>query len=127
MKRLEPGSLIAPAPAFVATKCRDADVAAEIQRRTGTTVEVSFTAAAMVRHGLGIALVDPFTGRFFEFQGDLVARALGDGPTHDLMLAQPRQLTASRLQGAFAEALLRGVNAIREPNDLAGDTHNLIT
>ncbi len=101
------GDLISPPANFLAARCRDQRVAARIGERSKITIDVSFTAIAMARQQLGIALVDPFSAAFAAPDESLVSRRLVDAPRYPFTLAQPRRLIASELQTAFIEEIER--------------------
>ena len=103
--RIEEGTMISPPPEFLASRCRSDTVRREINRRTKITIDVSFPAAAMARHGLGVALVDPFTAMFFREDKELAIRAFVDGPVFPFILVQPNRLMASQLQASFVEVI----------------------
>ncbi len=102
---IEPGDLISPPAAFLISRCANQEIANAIDKRAKITIDVSFTAAAMARQGLGIALVDPFTAAFFARDPLLVSRDLVDAPGFPFTLVQPRRLIASDLQKAFIEVI----------------------
>ena len=103
--QIDPGSMIGPPPEFLVSRCRSHFVREEINRRSKITVDVSFTAAAMARRGLGVALIDPFTAMFFREDAELVIRHFVDGPVFPFLLVQPNRLMASQLQTSFVDVI----------------------
>jgi DNA-binding transcriptional LysR family regulator len=101
------GELISPPASFLVPRCDKPEIAAAIDERTKITIDVSFTAAAMARQALGVALVDPLTAAFFARDPLLVTRQLIDAPCYPFTLIQPRRLIASELQIAFIDAIKR--------------------
>jgi len=95
------GDLISPPEAYLVSRCRDPAMASEIRKRARIIIDVSFPAAAIAKHGLGVALVDPFTAMFFRRDKELSVRPFKDAPKYPFILAQPRRLLASRLQEDF--------------------------
>ena len=97
----QPGDIIGPPENFLMPRCKEPKIAKMISERSKITIDVSFTAIAMARQRLGIALVDPFSAKYFAHDPVLVTRRLKDAPLHPFTLAQPRRLLASKLQAAF--------------------------
>ena len=104
---IESGDLIGPPANFLASRCRDTTQATRIGELSKITIDVSFTAIAMARQRLGVALVDPFSAAFFAQDPLLVARKFADAPRYPFTLAQPRRLIASELQTAFIDEIKR--------------------
>ncbi len=101
------GDLIGPPANFLISRCDNQDIANLIRERSNITIDVSFTAIAMARQQLGIALADPFSSAFFSNDPLLVTRQLIDAPRYPFLLIQPRRLIASKLQTEFIAEIKR--------------------
>ncbi len=104
------GELISPPEAYLVSRCKDPAVVAEIRRRTRITMDVSFPAAAIAKNGLGVALIDPFTAKFFRQDKELCVRPFVGAPKFPFVLAQPRRQLASRLQQDFIAEVERQID-----------------
>lgn len=98
---IDAGDLIGPPANFLVSRCDNQAIASRISELSKITIDVSFTAIAMARQRLGIALVDPFSAAYFAQDELLVTRQLVDAPRYPFTLIQPRRLIASDLQTAF--------------------------
>ena len=107
IEEIAPGDLISPPAAFLMSRCSNQAIAGAIDQRAKITIDVSFSAAAMARQGLGVALVDPFTAAFFARDPEVATRALIDAPYYPFTLVQPRRLIASDLQMSFIAEITR--------------------
>ena len=111
MTQIAEGDLISPPEAYLVSRCKDPAVASEIRKRARVTIDVSFPAAAIAKHGLGIALLDPLTALFFKRDDELTIRPLSGAPKYPFILAQPRRLLASRLQEDFVAEVKRQLDS----------------
>lgn len=115
--KVDVGAMIGPPPEFLASRCKNDSVRAEIQKRSKITIDVSFTAAAMARHRLGVALIDPFTAMFFREDPELCIHRFVDGPIFPFILAQPKRLMASQLQADFVDVITGLLDKIKPRSD----------
>ncbi len=120
IEAIQAGDLIGPPASFLISRCDNLETANRISERSKITIDVSFTAIAMARQQLGVALVDPFSAAFFSQDELLVTRGLIDAPRYPFTLIQPRRLIVSDLQTAFiAEIKLELENFKNACRDIA--------
>ncbi len=98
--------LIGPPASFLVANCDDSHYAERFIAASVIEVEVHVTAAALARHGMGVALVDPFTAMFFAADETLVTRPLAGAPQFPFRLIEPRRLHASSLQRELVASVI---------------------
>lgn len=104
--------LIAPPPSFLVANCPDPAYAERFIRASKVDVEVHFTAAALARHGMGVALIDPFTAMFFRGDASLTLRPLVGAPSYPFRLVEPRRLHASGLQRELVDRIRTRLDSV---------------
>lgn len=103
--------LIIPPRAFVVSKLGSELRGQEIVERARVSVDASFAAAAMARQGMGVALIDPFTARFFKMDRQLVIKPLFSPPRFNLAVIQPTKFSGGDVQHAIVEMIVTKLRA----------------
>ena len=97
--------LIAPPPSFLLEHSPTRASAERFAAASVLDAEVHVTAAALARHGMGVALVDPFTEMFFAEDPKLVARPIKNAPIFPFRLVEPMQVQAAPLRDELIERI----------------------
>lgn len=107
--------LIVPGLSYILALCRDSDMRSTIQRLTRIDSYISQSAAQFAMAGLGVALVDVITARFYSRQLGAVIRPLKHAPVNDLALIASQHPVHARAATQFAELLTKAIEEIAHP------------
>lgn len=94
---------ILPERGFLRAKCDDPATVEKLEARRGATAAASYPAVALVRHGLGVALIDPFTARAVAQDHGLIVKEFEDAPRFDLTVAVRGLVPLNPIQQRFLE------------------------
>ncbi len=117
---LEPHELVIPDPQYLAARCSDQRLAEYLRASARLTSYVSYAAATMVMNGLGAALVDPLTARFFSRHANLVVRPLESAPRYDLSILRAPSRRHVGPVAQLATILLSKLDDLAAPASMPG-------
>ena len=107
-----PLPLIVPSIPYFLAICSDPDLRTVIRQSARMDAFGSQTAAQMAMEGVGIALADPFTARYFRRRFGAVVQPVERAPCYEIALFAPRHPVHARVAIRFGEMLSRAIAAV---------------
>jgi DNA-binding transcriptional LysR family regulator len=104
--------LIVPSIPYFLAICSDPDLRTVIRQSARMDAFGSQTAALMAMEGVGIALADPFTARYFRRRFGAVVQPVERAPCYEIALFAPRHPVHARVAIRFGEMLSRAIAAV---------------
>jgi DNA-binding transcriptional LysR family regulator len=114
--------LIVPGLAYFLAITRDPEVRSAVQQNARIDGYLSFHSAQFAVRGLGIAIVDPITARYYSRMFDAVIRPLVNAPPYDLALIAPLDPIHARAAVEFGAFVTQAIDRIAGPLEGAPPT-----